>query len=404
MDDYSNGYKNCDQGSLPGLKTAHTSHPLKVLILNSEFPPIGGGAGTATANLARFMADQGVDTKIITARFGRLPVDEKSKGLEIIRIPSRRERADRTGPMEQISFIFVSAWYCLTHFRKWKPDVVWAFFGFPSGMTALFVKIFYKIPYIVSLRGGDVPGFRPYDFKKFHQIGGPFIKLVWKFSSALVANSDGLRKLALKFHQSIPIDVIPNGIDLDTFKPSPRDGKTPQLLFTGRVVYQKGLDLLVDGLSKLLDIPWELSIIGDGSYKDQLHQRIAILGLTDRIRFHGWCNQKQLLPILAQAHIFVNPSRHEGMPNAVLEAMACGLPVIATRIAGNEDLVKDGKNGFLVAPENVIELQKALRTLLTNKQLRQTMGMTSRAIVESNFSWSHSGGKYLALLQKIAGH
>jgi glycosyltransferase involved in cell wall biosynthesis len=385
---------------MQGLKTAQSPLPLKVLILNSEYPPIGGGAGTATSNLARYMASKGVETKIITSRFGNLPEIEKSKNLEIIRVPSRRERADRSGPMEQISFIFVSSWYCLTHFRDWKPDVVWAFFGFPGGMTALLLKVLYKIPYIVSLRGGDVPGFRPYDFKKFHRIGGPFIKIVWKHSSGLIANSNGLRNLALNFHHSIPIDVIPNGVDLNIFKPSLRNGKVPQLLFTGRVVYQKGLDLLVEALSALIDIPWELAIIGDGSYKDQLHQRIDALGLTKRIRFHGWCNQNQLLPILAQAHIFVNPSRHEGMPNAVLEAMACGLPVIATRIAGNEDLVKNGENGFLVSNENVIELRDALRTLLTDKPLRLKMGECSRAIVENKFSWSHSGEEYLALLQK----
>jgi glycosyltransferase involved in cell wall biosynthesis len=389
---------------LQGLKTAQPILPLKVLILNSEYPPIGGGAGTATANLARFIASKGFDIKIVTARFGNQPVRMNNEGFDIIRVPSRRERADRTGPMEQISFIFISAWYCFTHFHIWKPDIVWAFFGFPSGMTAILLKLFYGIPYIVSLRGGDVPGFRPYDFKKFHRIGGPFIKIVWKYSSGLVANSDGLRKLALRFHQRIPIKVIPNGIDLDFFKPSVRDGEIPQLLFTGRVVYQKGLDLLVVALSKLTDIPWELSIIGDGSYKDQLQQRIEALGLTHRIRFHGWCSKEELLPILAQSHIFVNPSRHEGMPNAVLEAMACGLPVIATRIAGNEDLVKNGENGFLVANENVIELRNALRTLLTKKHLRQKMGKCSRSIVESNFSWSHSGENYLALIQNIAEH
>ena len=247
-----------------------------------------------------------------------------------------------------------------------------------------------------------MPGFRPYDFKKFHQIGGPFIKIVWKYSSGLVANSDGLRKLALSFHQRIPIEVIPNGIDLNFFKPSLRDGKIPQLLFTGRIVYQKGLDLLVEALSKLIDIPWELSIIGDGSYKDQLQQRIDALGLTSRIRFHGWRSKEELLPILAKSHIFVNPSRHEGMPNAVLEAMACGLSVIATRIAGNEDLVINRKNGILVANENVIELRNALRTLLTNKLLCEKMGKYSRTLVESKFSWSHSGEEYLALLQKTA--
>jgi glycosyltransferase involved in cell wall biosynthesis len=80
--------------------------------------------------------------------------------------------------------------------------------------------------------------------------------------------------------------------------------------------------------------------------------------------------------------------------------MACGLPVIATRIAGNEDLVKNGENGFLVSNENVIELRDALRTLLTDKPLRLKMGECSRAIVENKFSWSHSGEEYLALLQK----
>ena len=91
---------------MQGLKTATPISPLKVLILNSEFPPIGGGAGTATANLAKYMASKGVDIKIITARFGNLPPLENRGGFDIIRVHSGRERADRTGTMEQISFIF----------------------------------------------------------------------------------------------------------------------------------------------------------------------------------------------------------------------------------------------------------------------------------------------------------
>jgi glycosyltransferase involved in cell wall biosynthesis len=161
------------------------------------------------------------------------------------------------------------------------------------------------------------------------------------------------------------------------------------------------LDLLIKALSEIQDLPWELSIIGDGSYKNQLHQLVDTQKLNDRVRFYGWCKQAELLPILAQAHIFVNPSRHEGMPNAVLEAMASGLPIIATRIAGNEDLVINGKNGFLIESENVIELKKALQTLLTNKPLRLQMGDESRAIVENKFSWSHSGEAYFTLLNEI---
>jgi glycosyltransferase involved in cell wall biosynthesis len=384
------------------LKTAQATPPLKVFILNSEYPPIGGGAGTATYNLARYMASRGLSVKVCTSQYDHLPVRETSDGFEIVRVPSRRERADRTNPNEQISFILSSFWYCLRNFKQWKPDVIWAFFGFPSGITALAIKVLFRIPYIVSLRGGDVPGFRPYDFRKFHRIGAPFIRMVWNNAAAVVANSEGLKKLALKFHHKVPIEVIPNGIDLDYFKPSQRDGKIPQLLFTGRVVYQKGLDLLISALGELKELDWELSVIGDGSFKNQLHHLVNEQHMTSRVRFHGWCKQEQLLPILAQAHIFVNPSRHEGMPNAVLEAMASGLPIIATSIAGNEDLVVDGKNGFLVASENIGELRNALQTLLKNKSLRLKMGNESRALVEKKFSWSHSGQAYLELIQKIA--
>lgn len=384
-----------------GLKTAKKAPQLKVLILNSEYPPVGGGAGTATYNLARFMASRGLSIKVCTCRYGHLPNRETKDGFEIIRVPSKRERADRTNPGEQISFIFSSFTYCLKNFKLWKPDIVWAFFGFPSGFTALAVRILFGIPYIVSLRGGDVPGFRPYDFRKFHRIGAPFIRLVWNHAAAVVANSEGLKKLALDFHKKVPIAVIPNGIDLEYFKPCQRDGKIPQLLFTGRVVYQKGLDLLISALGGLKEMDWELSIIGDGSYKNQLHHLVDEQKMTSRVHFHGWCKQEQLLPVLAQAHIFVNPSRHEGMPNAVLEAMACGLPIVATRIAGNEDLVIDGKNGFLVASENVGELRTALQTLLTNKSLRLQMGNNSRELVEKKFSWNHSGEAYQAMLQKI---
>ena len=385
-----------------GLKTAQPPQSLKILILNSEFPPIGGGAGTATANLAKYMASQGLDVKVCTSRFEHLPSREIREGFEIVRVHSKRERADRTNPNEQISFILSSTWYCLNNFAKWKPDVIWAFFGFPSGFTALTMKVIFKIPFVVSLRGGDVPGFRPYDFKKFHRLGAPFIRLVWNQAAAVVANSEGLKKLALKFYDRVPIQVIPNGIDLEYFKPNVRNGKIPQVLFTGRVVYQKGLDLLIQALSEIMSIEWELSIIGDGSFKNQLHQLVELHGMVSRVRFHGWCKQEELLPILARAHIFVNPSRHEGMPNAVLEAMASGLPIIATKIAGNEDLVVDGKNGYLVESENVNELKEAIKTLLTNKPMRIKMGQESRALVENKFSWVHSGDAYLDLLQKIA--
>jgi len=218
----------------------------------------------------------------------------------------------------------------------------------------------------------------------------------------VVANSRGLQHLARAFYDRVPIQVIPNGVDLEFFHPTRKNDKTTQLLFVGRVVYQKGLDLLANALKDLRNLDWQLTIVGDGSYKEHLHQLIEQNQLTQRVDFHGWCNKEKVLPLLSTADIFINPSRHEGMPNAVLEAMACGLPIIATRIAGNEDLVVDGKNGLLVRSEDVAGLQKALQSLIVDRNLCKKMGSYSRQLVEEKFSWQAAGEQYVHVLTKAA--
>jgi glycosyltransferase involved in cell wall biosynthesis len=95
-----------------------------------------------------------------------------------------------------------------------------------------------------------------------------------------------------------------------------------------------------------------------------------------------------------QANVFLFPSRHEGMPNAILEAMASGLPVIASCIAGNEELVVDGETGYLVPSENIGSLQAALEKLLSDSGLREHMGVASRQYVESNYSWESTAQQY----------
>jgi glycosyltransferase involved in cell wall biosynthesis len=173
------------------------------------------------------------------------------------------------------------------------------------------------------------------------------------------------------------------------------------LLFVGRLVYQKGLDLLISALSELQDIPWKLSIVGDGPQSKPLRTLSGGLGLSERIDFLGWQARDALPGLYQQANLFVFPSRHEGMPNAVLEAMACGLPVIASRIAGNEELVENDRTGVLVKTEDTPSLREALRELLSDKERCQKMGEQGRQRVESTYSWSGVADKYLELLQRI---
>jgi glycosyltransferase involved in cell wall biosynthesis len=228
----------------------------------------------------------------------------------------------------------------------------------------------------------------------------PGLHVVWRGASAVVANSTGLRDLAQVFDPHIAIPIIPNGVDLEQFTPPRRAWSPARILSVGRVVYQKGLDLGLRALAGLKDIPWEWRIAGDGPQMVTLQQLAADLGLQERVHFLGWQGGAQLKEQYAAANLFLFPSRHEGMPNAVLEAMASGLPVVATRIAGNEELVVGGETGALVPAENIDALREALRPLLAGETLRAQMGAASRRRVEQSFSWTRVAQQYQQILEE----
>lgn len=383
---------------------------MDILIINSEYPPIGGGAGNASANIARELAALGIQVSVVTAHFGNQPRLEIQDDVTVYRIPALRRKRDRSGALEQIAFIISASFWalrlCSGRALGWerpnRPIATLAFFGVPSGAVAWILKLVYKIPYIVSLRGGDVPGFRPYDFKTFHKLIAPFLRVIWKNASTIIANSNGLRDLALNFDARFEIPIVPNGVNLEKYFVPEREWSSPRLLSVGRIVHQKGLDLGLQALSQLKDLEWMWSIAGDGPQLENLKSLAAELGIQERVHFLGWQSRDDLTQQYQQANIFLFPSRHEGMPNAMLEAMSTGLPVVATRIAGNEELVIDGETGFLVQTENVDELRASLQKILVDPVQRKKMGLASRQRVEKNYTWRNAAERYKKYLEQIA--
>ena len=374
---------------------------MNILIINSEYPPIGGGAGNASANIASHFARMGHETAVITSRFGKLPHLEKHQNLTLYRIPSLRRKQDRSNPFEQLVFLFSASLWTLGMVPRFKPNATLAFFGVPSGAISWLLKKVFGIPYIVSLRGGDVPGFRPYDFQRHHKILAPFLRIIWKDASAVVANSDGLRQLARVFDSRFEIPIIPNGVDLQEYATEVRIWSPPRLLSVGRLVHQKGLDLAMRALAQLKDLEWQWCIVGDGPQINVLKSLANELGIQDRISFPGWLSHAALVKCYKDSNLFLFPSRHEGMPNAVLEAMASGLPILASRIAGNEELVVDGETGILFPSEDIEAMCVALRQLLSDASQRQVMGNASRRRAEALYSWESTAQQYTLLLERV---
>ena len=383
---------------------------MRILILNSEYPPIGGGAGNASACLAAELSNLGHEVKVVTSRFASLPKEEwvktsKGQAYHLIRIPALRRNEERSNALEQGFFSLCAAWFGLPIVHSWKPNCVIAFFGVPCGLSALVWHLLLGTPYIISLRGGDVPGFRPYDFALYHRLVSPLLHIIYHRATAVVANSAGLQQLAQAFDASVPIDVIYNGVDTVQFHPvvggerAFLQDETLQILFIGRVVYQKGLDILFSALSELKAYSWHLTIVGDGPLRESLQLLAQQLGIEERISYVGWVHREKLPFLYQQADLFVLPSRHEGMSNVVLEAMASGLAVIATDIAGNQELVVPGETGFLVPSNSSLELRMALQNIMENQQQLKDIGLAARQRVEILFSWRSVAEQYVALIE-----
>ena len=376
---------------------------IRLMLVNYEYPPLGGGAATATACLAREFNRLDADVSIITSAYADLPRKENRDGIEIVRIRALRRSAQQSNPLEMITFMINASLYTLRFARTWKPDASIAFFGIPGGPVSLVLRWFLSIPYIVLLRGGDVPGHQREQLAGYHRITKPLITYIWRRANNVVANSTGLREQAMKAAPDMKISVIENGVDAERFDPGDiaraSGEKTTRILFVGRVSYEKGLQYLLPALSEL-DADWRFTIVGQGPYTEEIKVMSKSLGLESRIDWTGWVARDRLPDFYGDADIFVFPSTDEGMPNTVLEAMASGLPVIATQIPGVEDLIEDGRNGILVPPADTASLQHALVSVLDDEVKRTALGIAARNHVMSAFTWQKAAEKYLSLVKQ----
>ena len=371
---------------------------MRILLINYEYPPLGGGAANATANIARALAACGHTVFVMTSRWNDLPHEQVLAEHTVIRIPAHRTAVDRSNPLEMLSFMVSACFQVLKLRNRLAVDCTIAFFSIPSGPAAWVLKAATGAPYIVSLRGGDVPGVKVEGVQKYHILMKPVIQLLWNRAAHVVANSQSLADLAAQSSRGKPILVIPNGVDMSFFTPGV-NRQRGRWMFAGRITAQKGLDHLIEAVSRL--DPDErrslrISVVGDGPYLPTCIQLAGRFGVSDQFEFEGWKRREQMLDYYQSSEGFVFPTLFEGMPNVLLEAMACGLPIISTRAPGVEGLVQE--NGWLVTPTNVDELSDRLRYALRHPDELRDMGESSRRIAES-FSWGSVAQHYAELMR-----
>jgi glycogen(starch) synthase len=373
---------------------------MRVLIVNYEFPPLGGGAATASWHISRELAKKGCEVTVLTSRFKGLKRSEVIDGVKILRIPVVRRRKDRCSVGEMITFMVSGMVSGLKVMKREKIDATLAFFTIPCGHIGLLGRWLRGIPYVVSLRGGDVPGAMGKELDMYHKICLPMTKLIWENARFIAANSKGLVELAQKSYKG-NILLIRNGVDVEFFSPLERENVAKRkLIFVGRLSREKDLPTLLNAVKVLNEkrqFPFELETIGDGPERKPWEDEAKELHVAQMVTFRGWLDRETVRNEYRNADIFVLPSLGEGMPNVVLEAMASGLPVVATRVRGIVDLVEDGVSGFLFEPRNAEALMEKLALLLENDALRMKMGKAARQRAKE-FSWERVAEEYRNLL------
>ena len=378
----------------------------RLLICNYEYPPLGGGGGTCSRFLGIALAKAGHDVELVTAAYRDLPAREADQGLRIVRVPALRKQEGQSNPIEMMSFVASAAPRLLL--RRRLPDAVISFHSIPSGLAAFPMSLLRGVPHIVLFRGGDVPGWLPGELEKMHALTLWLNRLIVYRAASALANSNGLRDLAQLAFPKKNIGVLPNGVDAERFRP-PAEGRAGRtgpvrLFFAGRITTQKGVDTLLRALAEgaVRDLDWRMVIGGTGPQLGAYKELAGALGIAAKVEFVGWLSRERILAEYAAADALVFPSRYEGMPNVVLEAMACGLPIVGTRIAGTEELVREGENGFLVAPDDAVGLSRAIAEVVENAARRAEMGVRSRAIIEGGWSWEKRAEELGAEVERVA--
>lgn len=383
---------------------------MRVLFFNYEYPPLGGGAANATAYIMKSFAKgvagsvtvdvvtSSIDNTYHQERVGdavvvhRLPIGKNASNLHF---QSHKDLVVYT-----VKAYFFARRLCARH----HYDVTHAFFSVPCGLIAALLKKHFGLPYVVSLRGSDVPGYSD-RFTALYTILRPITRWVWKNAAAVVANSDGLKDLALRTRPEQDIGVIFNGVDTDDFFPDPtKRPKDTLIVTTGatRLTARKGIHFLVEAMQSLSQTHphVRLKAMGEGDARDDLVALARRAGVADKVEFIGRVPREETTQYYQEASVFVFPSLNEGMGNALLEALACGLPVVVTDVGGTKELVQDGVNGIIVPTSDAAAIAAAVARLADDPATRATMGAQSRAVARQ-YSWDNIARAYAAVYAKI---
>ncbi|OGC25366.1 hypothetical protein A2291_03080 [candidate division WOR-1 bacterium RIFOXYB2_FULL_42_35] len=382
-----------------------------VCFVLGSFPPLFTGAGQQALSLAKELKKQGVNVFVITTKAGACQKEEDIEGIKVYRLAVNSSPCNKG--LDFAPKIFVALFQ-----KRRQYDIVHIHgactpFTYAAILAArLFGK---KIVVKLTLFGDD----DPYSLSQ-RRCGKIFLRVL-SWVNRIIGLSEVFRHSYLKTGlPSKAYSQIPNGVDTQKFSPLESleqkqkskkqlgfDLNCKILVFVGAICKRKGVDFLVDVFSRVAQNDQSVSLVlvgpvEDEDYLTEIKQKVHQWGGDKRLVFIGKTDNVE--DFLKIADVFVFASLREGFPNALVEAMACGLPVVVSNIQGiTEAIVASGQEGFLIPPGDSAAFTVALTKLLSNEKLASQMGGQARRKIEKKFSISSVAERYLLVYNDLLG-
>lgn len=369
-------------------------------MLSYEFPPLGGGLGNACFHvLEELSKEPSLQVDLITSGCSeRLERSALAETIQLYRLPIPKRRRDYWTASEIWQWSLQAYRLARRLSQDASYDLCHCWSGWPAGVIGYLLR--QRQPYVAALRGSDVPGFNERLRFLDPLVFRPLSQVIWRRAAAVTAVSQSLKRLADRTAPDVRIRVIENGVDTAQFSP---DGGSDRgtVLYVGRLVPRKGVRYLLEAFAQVLaDHPTaRLVIAGEGPERPGLEALGAGLDLGDRVSFRGHVEHAELPELYRQASVFVLPALQEGMSNALLEAMASGLPTITTEGTMGQ---LPHTCGMIVAERSAEQLAAALGSYLRDPELRARHAASGLELARS-LTWARKAKAYLKLYQELLG-